>query len=104
MKTKTLEEGELYIYFQNLASSLTGRHIKIEIVGSRVGSQILTGSSRLLGITYEPKKKTLEIFVDGLDHIVDHPKSVSIEEDDGALVAMDIVDQSDQHQILTLLK
>jgi hypothetical protein len=54
-------------------------------------------------MTYEPKKNTLEISLDGLEHIINRPKAISIREDDGTLVALDIVDQDDRHQIVTLL-
>ncbi|WSH69124.1 DUF5335 family protein (plasmid) [Rhizobium ruizarguesonis] len=103
MATRIIDENEWHAYFTNLSKTLEGRHVRIEIVGATLGDQVLAASSQLLGITYEPKKNTIEVFLPGLDHVIDHPKSISVEEDNGALVAMDIVDRSDQHQIVTLL-
>jgi hypothetical protein len=103
MVNKTLAPAEWQVYFKSLVTTLGGKHVRIEVVGVTLGDQVLTSSSQLLGMTYEPKKNTLEISLDGLDHIINCPKTISIREDDGALVALDIVDQDDRHQIVTVL-
>ena len=103
MVNKSLAPAEWQGYFKSLVKTLGGKRVRIEVVGVTLGDQVLTSSSQLLGMTYEAKKNTLEISLDGLDHIINCPKMISIREDDGALVALDIVDQDDRHQIVTVL-
>ncbi|MGM4985558.1 MULTISPECIES: DUF5335 family protein [Rhizobium] len=103
MMSKTIAPAEWQAYFKSLVKTLSGKHVRVEVVGITLGDQVLTSSSPLLGMTYEPKKNTLEISLDGLEHIINCPKAISIREDDGTLVALDIVDQDDRHQIVTLL-
>lgn len=103
MTSKTIATKNWQPYFQQLEKTLQGKNIKIEIVGVDLGDQVLTPSSKLLGMTYEPKTGDLDISLTAYNHVINHPKAITVEEGDGGLVAMQIVDQSDRHQIITVL-
>ncbi|NLS07532.1 DUF5335 family protein [Rhizobium sp. P32RR-XVIII] len=103
MASKTLPPAEWHPYVARLSETIRGKQVRIEVVGPALGVQVLVRSSSILGITYEPKRNTLEILLDGLDHLIEKPKAISVQEDDGVLFALEIVDRDDQHQILTLV-
>lgn len=103
MVSRTLPPAEWQSYFARLSETVYGRQARIEVLAPALGVQVLARSSSLVGITYEPKRNTLEILVEGLDHIIEKPKAISVQEDDGVLQALEIVDRDDRHQILTLV-
>jgi hypothetical protein len=102
MATRTLAPAEWNDYFSNAEGRIRGRSVHIEVVGSRLGDQTLVRSAPLMGITYETRSDTLAIILQGLDHMIEKPKAISVEEDDGTPVALEIVDSEDRHQIITL--
>ncbi|MEZ2126212.1 MULTISPECIES: DUF5335 family protein [unclassified Sinorhizobium] len=104
MASRTLPPTEWQSYFARLSETAYGRQARIEVLGSALGAQVIAQSSSLVGITYEPKRNTLEILVEGLDHIIEKPKAISVLEDDEGLRALEILDRDDRHQILTLVR
>ncbi len=102
MESKSLASSEWYSYFAGVGKTLYGKRVHIEIVDAALGDQVLVGSLLLVGITYEPKRNMLEILLEGLDHLIEKPKAISVQEDSGTPVALEIIDREGRHQIVTL--
>lgn len=101
MEVKVLAKSEWPTYFSRLHKAVEGKKIKIEVVGAMLGDQILVKSAPLLGATYEPRENTLEISVNGMTHVVEKPREISVQDDDGEILAIEVVDMGDRHQIMT---
>ncbi|MBP2471050.1 MULTISPECIES: DUF5335 family protein [Sinorhizobium] len=102
VESKSLASSEWYSYFAGVGKTLYGKRVHIEIVDAALGDQVLVGSLLLVGITYEPKRNMLEILLEGLDHLIEKPKAISVQEDSGTPVALEIIDREGRHQIVTL--
>lgn len=77
--------------------------VTLEFLSPDLGGQIETEKARLLGISYDPKSKALEVLLENVDHLVFHPKEVwAIEEADGFLSGIEIVRDEGTKEILTI--
>ena len=56
----------------------------------------------LLGITYDSKDDLLEIALEGLDHLINKPLAISVDDDPEGLIGMEIVDSEGRRHILKL--
>ncbi|MBP2445100.1 DUF5335 family protein [Rhizobium leguminosarum] len=101
MGLKVLAKAEWATYFSHLHEAVQGKEIKIEVVGATVGDQILVKSTPLLGATYEPKQEMLELSVKGMTHVIERPRRITVQDEQGKVVAIEVIDFAERHQILT---
>ncbi|EPE96826.1 DUF5335 family protein [Rhizobium grahamii] len=101
MGLKVLPKSDWPAYFSELHKEVEGKEVKIEILGQTLGDQVLVRSAKLIGATYEPKEDALEISVKGITHVVDRPQKISILQENGSIVAIDVIDIGDRHQLMT---
>ena len=104
MSTRTLAKTDWHAYCDSLSKALAGQRAHIEVGGLRLGSQVAVKSLPLYGITYEPKGETLEIAMEGVDHIIRNPKAILVDDGVGGLRTMEIVDAEDEKQIMQLVE
>jgi hypothetical protein len=75
--------------------------VDVEVVSPSLGDQIEASGSHLLGITYEPKRNSLELELEAGDIRTFQPKEVwAVEEDNGFLRALEIVRDDDTREII----
>jgi hypothetical protein len=64
----------------------------VEVLSPTLGDQVAVEGAHITGITYDPKKQSLEVELDSGDLRNYHPKEVwTLEEDDGFVRAIEIV-------------
>lgn len=89
----------------------TKRHLRddrpetatVEYLSTELGGQVETEGAPLLGISYDPKSKALEVLLENVDHLVFHPREVwAIEEADGFLSGIEIVRDDGTKEVLTI--
>ncbi len=78
--------------------------VQLELLSQSLGDQIAVRDTALRGISWDPKDMVLEVVLeDELDHLVLHPKQVSvIEEDDGFVKTIDVERDDGAHEIIEL--
>jgi hypothetical protein len=101
MITEQLNKSEWQPYFDRVSKALAGEQAEIEVSSLELGNQIEARWVPLLGITYDPKSDVVEVLVEGLDHLIQHPQTVYIEHN-GGLHSMEVIDDSDTRQIVRL--
>ncbi len=102
MKTEKIDKSDWEDYFNRLAKALEGKNASINIMALDIGNQIEANKVRLLGITYDPKGDLFEIALDGLDHIINHPKEVQVLIGSNGIEAVEIISGEDRKQIIKL--
>ncbi|OWW04523.1 hypothetical protein ATY81_00570 [Rhizobium sp. R72] len=101
MGTRVLVKSEWEVFFLQLHKQVEGKEMRIEVMGPTIGDQVLVDSAHLLGATYEPKQESLEILTNGMTHVVDKPQKISVEENEGEIFAIDVIDGAERHQLMT---
>lgn len=100
MVTRALGKDGWQDYFQRISKQLAGRRAEVEVVGLDIGDQIQAEWLPVIGVVYERKRDTLEVALEGLDHLINSPQAISIEEGPQGLASMEIVGSDGSRQIL----
>ena len=103
-KTKQITPDRMEQYFDGFSKRFLrkdGKLADVEVLGMDLGDQIEGEGVRLIGITYEPKTRELDVELEGGDLRSFKPKEVwAIEEDDGFIRALEIVRDDDTKEIV----
>ncbi|HEU4617960.1 MAG TPA: DUF5335 family protein [Gammaproteobacteria bacterium] len=101
-KSARLNKHACKAYFDELTKQLEGKEAYIEVGSLSLGNQVESEWTRLLGIAYDPKSDLVEIDLEGLDHLIEHPKDIRVGYDHSGVQAIEIVDADDAKQIVRL--
>lgn len=97
-----LEKEVWHPYFDSMSKMLVGKRAEIEVDSLQIGSQIQAEWLPLLGIVYDPKSDIVEVVLEGLDHMIHHPVEVYVDVRPEGLASIEVVDQDNERQIITL--
>lgn len=82
--------------------AIHGQAARLEIVAAALGDQVEAEWVPLRGITYDPKDDVFEIRLEGVDHLVRHPRQFGIQERAGLAHSLAVVDGAGTEHILQL--
>jgi len=103
-ETKRITPDRMEQYFDGFSKRFLqkdGKLADVEVLGMDLGDQIEGEGVRLIGITYEPNTRELEVELESGDLRSFKPKEVwAIEEDDGFIKALEIVRDDDTKEIV----
>lgn len=97
---RKLEKAEWQSFLDRVSKQLTGKRAEIEVAAAKLGDQIEAEWVPLLGVVYDPKSDIVEIALDGLDHLINKPQELYVEEEAGRLINLEVVDAAGVHQIV----
>lgn len=102
MSISKIEKPDWQEYCDRLSKTLVGTNAEIEVDSLDIGHQVEAKWLPFLGIVYEPKKDTIEILLEGLDHIIHHPGELYVDHDAIGLTSLEVVTDDDVRQIVQL--
>lgn len=103
MATHSLQRSEWKPYFDAVSRLLVGMQAEVEVAGLKLGDQIEQEWSLLNGLSYDPNDDVFEVAIeDQLDHLIPHPREITVDEAGVTLRSVDILDADGNHQILKL--
>lgn len=85
-----------------LSRTMRGRLARLEVAALSIGDQIEAEWTPLLGVSYDPKDDLFEIQLEGVDHLVRHPRTFAIRERGGLADSVSMVDEEGAEHIVTL--
>jgi hypothetical protein len=97
---KKLEKQQWRPYFDRMSKALVGKRAEIEIASLQLGDEIEAEWLPLIGITYDPKDDIIEVALEGVDHLINKPREVWVEEDGPVLSRLEIIDADGARQIV----
>lgn len=105
--TKQLSPEGMEEYFDRFSKRFlkheTTNVADVEMVSLTLGDQVATDGAHLVGITYDPKRKSLELELESGDMRAYEPKEVwAVEEDDGFVRTIEIIRADDTREIVTV--
>ncbi len=106
MAEKCIIPAEWEEYFDNLSKKLKQEEEKtiIDLVAPSVAEMEEGKALTLAGISYDPKDKVLSIFCEDLDHLINKPQEICIEEEDGKLKTIRVTDGTGLEHFIKLAK
>src|SRR5262249_35179807 len=82
MTIRKLEKKEWKPYLDLVSKLLETKDAEIEVASLDLGDQVQAEWLPLLGISYDPNDDLVEVALDGLDHMIPHPREIYL--DNGA--------------------
>jgi hypothetical protein len=102
MATIRLDEEEWQRYFDKAAGALHGRKATVEVVAADVGAQFAAENLGIVGITYDPKDRLLEVALDGMDHMIRHPQEIYVDQTPHGIAVVEAVDADGRKHIVQI--
>lgn len=89
--TKQIQRAEWEDYFdrftrERLADDAPGA-VTVEVISPTLGDQFEVSAVRLLGLAYDPKKRTFEVLVEDLDHLTFNPSEIWVLEGEAGFIS-----------------
>jgi hypothetical protein len=85
-----------------LSKAIHGQPARVEVISEDLGDQIEAEWAPLLGVTYDPKDDLFEVQLQGVDHLISHPRSFAVRERDGLAESLAVVDGDGTEHIVQL--
>ena len=98
----TVPQAEWRDFFDRMSKALTGKWAEIEVASLDLGDQITVEWVPMLGITYDSKDDLLDVALDRYDHLIHHPKQIVVNEDQGGVASVAVVDAEGTTQIVRM--
>jgi hypothetical protein len=102
MAPRKLESASWQAYFDALSSNLSGQSADIEIAALALGNQVQADWLPLMGISYDPQDDQLAVRLEGLDHLIYHPREIHVDEGSAGLASLLVIDAEGIKQIVKL--
>lgn len=102
MTVRKLDKGEWKSYFDRLSKQMDAEEVEIEVASLDLGDQIEAEWLPLIGITYDPKDDILEVALEELDHVIEKPSAIYIDEQDLGIASLEVVDADGIRHIVKL--
>ena len=85
MAVQKLERNQWHPFFEHVSKVLVGKRAEIEVAALDLGDQVEAEWLPTLGIAYDPKNDVLEIALDRVDHLIQKPQEIYIDNGEGVL-------------------
>lgn len=102
MATVKLDKEAWHTYFDRMSKLVVGKQAEIEVASLKLGAQIEAEWVPLLGITYDPKNDVVEVLLEGLDHLIRHPRDIYADQGPAGLTSVEVIDADDVREIIRL--
>jgi hypothetical protein len=88
MAVRNLEKSEWRGFCDSLSRVLVGARAEIRVVSLALGDQVEAEWLPLLGVVYDDKNDMIEIALEGIDHMIRHPRDIFVDEGHGAITSL----------------
>src|ERR1700731_4485290 len=102
MTIRKLDKTEWRAFFDGLSKLLEGKQAEIEVASLALGDQVEAEWLPLYGIAYDPKDDVVEVALEGLDHMIPHPREIYVQDGTGGLTSLEVIDSTGAKQIVKL--
>jgi hypothetical protein len=89
-------------FFDRMSKALTGKWAEIEVASLDLGDQIAAEWVPMSGITYDSKDDLVDVALDRYDHLIRHPKQVVVDEKNGAVASVAVIDADGSTQVVRM--
>jgi hypothetical protein len=89
-------------FFEARSKELLGKRAEIEVASLDPGDQIISEWVLMIGITYDSGDDLLDIALDGVNHMIRHPREIGVEYGQTGLSSVAVVDANGARQVVRL--
>ena len=100
--SRQIPQAEWQAYFDSMSNTMAGTQAELEVASLGLGDQLEAEWVEFEGITYDPKDDVLEFDLADLDHMIDKPREIWVDETPHSLLSLEVVDAEGLRHILLL--
>lgn len=105
MAIKKIERDKWRSYFDGFSKKYLmdkePEYIEIRVLNNEIGDQTETHWMPLKGLSYDDRGDLLEIQVDGLNRMINHPQEIFIDEEkSGWILSMEVIEKDGTKNII----
>jgi hypothetical protein len=101
MTTRKLDKREWHPFLDGISKLLEAKEAEVEVASLALGDQIEAEWLPLYGLAYDPKDDVVEVALEGLDHMIPHPREIYVQ-DGTAGLTIEVIDATGAKQIVKL--
>ena len=102
MGARKLAKTEWQPYFDLVSKFIEGKQAEIEVASLALGNQVEARWLPLIGIVYDPKSDVVEIALEQLDHMIQKPREILVNEGPAGLASVEVSGADGVMQIVKL--
>jgi len=102
MAIRKLERKEWRPYFEGLSKLFGAKLAEVEVASLKLGDQAETKWVPLLGITYDPHDDVVDVALDGVDHLIEKPRAIYVDNGGAEMLSLEIDDAEGVKHIVKL--
>lgn len=99
---RSIPKTEWRSFFDRMSQALLGQRAEIEVASMELGDNIIAEWVPMIGITYDSRDDLLDVALDRANRLIRHPKEIVVEEDNGSLKSVAVLDSEGARQIINL--
>jgi hypothetical protein len=88
--------------FRPVSKVLGPKLVELEVSSLGLGDQLELDWVPLIGLSYDPRSDVLSVMVEGIEHNIQHPQQIHVEQNVETLHSIEVDDGSGTHHILLL--
>jgi Family of unknown function (DUF5335) len=102
MPTRKLDKREWHPFLDGISKLLEAKEAEVEVASLALGDQIEAEWLPLYGLAYDPKDDVVEVALEGLDHMIPHPREIYVQDGTAGLTSLEVIDATGAKQIVKL--
>jgi Family of unknown function (DUF5335) len=99
---QAIDKTQWAIYCERISDALEATDAEVEAESLKLGAQGETEWLPLIGISYDPEDDIIDIALEGVDHIIEHPQTLQVDGVPGVLRALAITDTAGNRHLMRL--
>ena len=100
METQGMDRSQWQAASERLNSALVGKQAEVEVASLRLGDQIEADWTPVERIAYDPRDDRFHVVLDGVDHVVEHPRAFMVHEVGADIDSVAIVGPDGEEHII----
>jgi hypothetical protein len=104
MAIKKLEQAHWGTYLDQFSKHLPPQLAEVMVESYKLGSQVQAEWLRIFSVNYDHKDDIIIIALDGLEHIIHRPNTIFIDDLDGQVTSLEVVDADHTRHLVQLRK
>lgn len=100
--SRQIPKAEWQAYFDSISETMAGTQVELEVASLGLADQLEAEWVEFEGIAYDPEDDRIEFVLQDLDHMIDKPCEIWIDETAVSLLGLEVVDATGFRHILVL--